>query len=66
MANTDDFIWRIAMGSTAMGGYNEDETEKWLFLADTNILSETVIRCLQPTEQSRCINLMDGLAVGEI
>jgi hypothetical protein len=31
--------------------------------ASTDILSETVISCLQPTEQLRCINLMDGLTV---
>lgn len=63
IANTDDFIWRIVAGSTTIRRYNEEEDEKWLYVAGTDTLPKTVMDCLSKVEQPRSIKLLDGMAV---
>lgn len=65
IANTDDFIWRIVAGSTAIGGYNSDEAEMWLFLVGTDSFSAIISDCLQSSTHEGSRKILEGLPVGE-
>ncbi|KAL3417925.1 non-ribosomal peptide synthetase [Phlyctema vagabunda] len=68
IANKRDFIWRLIAGCLEIGAYNADELANWLFIADTDRVSEYIVssisrtaHALQPTSL-----VEDGIGFAEL
>ncbi|KAH8901412.1 amino acid adenylation [Thozetella sp. PMI_491] len=64
VANTDDFIWRLASASVNAGVFNSGESGSWLTISDaTTCASEIIQYALRPTAFDRdCVwNVEDGM-----
>jgi thioester reductase-like protein len=68
VANTNDFIWRLIVGCIEVGGYNVEEAEHWLFIADADTVARSVVTmALEDRSSSGHVSeVRDGLHFSEL
>lgn len=67
IANVDDFLWRLVSTCIQIGGYNEVDSDCWLFVADVGHVAQTIVECCDPKVPSSAVevDVADGLFVRE-
>jgi len=66
IANTDDFIWRLAAACTSIGAYNDDDADTCLYLSDASTTASIVIdAALAPASDAGPVHhVADGMTWG--
>ncbi|KAI4105689.1 MAG: hypothetical protein L6R37_002588 [Teloschistes peruensis] len=64
-----DYIWRLAVSCAAIGAYNADDADAFLFVADVDRVATAVADCCDSQKQhtlvhgSEIVKILDGLPV---
>ena len=66
IADTDDYIWRLAAGALEIQGYDESDANSWLFIADVEKVASVVLDLVLPFTISspRVAKILDGMTMG--
>jgi len=69
IANTDDFLWRVAASALDVGGYNGEERREWMTAAGVDLVANIVLDCCFGNEdgshQGVVRKILSGLTVGD-
>jgi amino acid adenylation domain-containing protein/thioester reductase-like protein len=61
LANQGDFLWRLVAASIESRHYNEDDSKKWLFVADVSRVSRSVLDSVFEDRIQLVTQVLDGI-----
>ena len=65
LANTSDYIWRLAAGAIDLGAYSRDDADSWFFISDVQRVASAIVQSISTHDTSagfcNVIKILDGL-----